>query len=160
MKFIIILSVFFTLSCFHVTAQTSTINCPNCNGAGSKTCVTCGGRGIVMWIGLYGPQWGTCGFCNGKGIATCLGCGGGGKIAINNNNNSNYGGSGNSTNNNTQTQNSSQKHFCNVCNGTGSMTKSWYVSSNYEYYCNICKQKFYHGHSHVTCTTCNGKGYW
>lgn len=73
----------------------------------------------------------------------------------------NGGNGGNGSNNNgTISSSSSSQHWCGVCKGTGSMTKAWYMNSNYETYCNICKQKFYHGHSHVTCTSCNGKGYW
>ena len=65
-----------------------------------------------------------------------------------------------SQNDNNNTNSSEGTHMCNVCKGTGSMTRSWYVNTHYETYCNICKEKFYHGHSHERCTTCNGKGRW
>lgn len=166
MRFKNFFSVFFILYSFSVLAQSTTINCPNCKGGGTKSCVTCSGKGTVMWVGMYGPQWSTCGFCKGTGTAICVSCGGSGKVTLNtniDNNGSSYNGSSNydnSSNSSSSSSSSSSQHWCNVCKGTGSMIKSWYVSSNYETYCRICKQKFYHGHTHVTCTSCNGKGYW
>lgn len=161
--------VFFAILSINAMAQ-MTISCTNCNGVGSFKCRTCGGAGVVLGLGLYAPQWVRCGFCNGTGTSICPLCGGGGKVTLNISNNGNYSSNGNGTNNNSNSSSSSSnnnnssssssQHWCGVCKGTGSMTKSWYLGSDYETYCNICKKKFYHGHSHVTCTSCNGKGYW
>lgn len=167
----------FTIFSYGASAETVTLKCTGCGGTGSNLCIMCLGYGATNQMRMlpYPPfniwyELVTCGACSGSGKVACLGCHGSGSITMNidpnysnynnNYNNSSYYNSGGSSSPSQNSSSSSSQHWCGVCKGTGSMTKSWYVNSNYETYCNTCKQKFYHGHSHVTCTSCNGKGYW
>ena len=155
---------------FRNYAQTSTINCPDCGGAGSKRCFTCSGSGKVMWIGPYGPQWSNCNFCNGRGTHICISCGGGGKFTINNtnynNNSSNNGGTSNTNNGNASTQNSQSKK-CNHCsNGRQTIERSINVATfgikpNMKT-CSECGSRYdsnQWAHFHQQCSYCRGRGY-
>ena len=56
---------------------------------------------------------------------------------------------------------------CTTCNGTGRMSMDAYpeqygMDNSYKVKCNECGEYFpkLWGHTHVTCTSCHGKGYY
>lgn len=170
-----IMSIFLVLSTFTASAQ-DTVNCINCNGAGSFQCRTCGGGGSVLWPGLYGLQWVRCGVCNGTGTSICPLCGGGGKVTFNTSNYSNYSsGSGNynnassssSNNSNSSSQTSIQRRKCSFCNnGREMIERSINVYTNgikvNQKSCSECGRTYdanQWAHFHQQCSHCRGKGY-
>ena len=73
----------------------------------------------------------------------------------------------NNTNNNTINSNTNSRKICTTCHGTGRMTKDtnpaqFGYDNSYKVKCNECGQYFPKswGHTHVTCTSCHGKGYY
>ena len=126
------------------THSSITIQCTFCNGAGTRTCLVCGGTGgfnIVQYL-TYPPYsayyvWTNCTTCGGSKITRCGMCGGTGNITVqhNNNYNNNYNSNYNSTYNNSY----------NSYNSSSSGSSSAYTT------CRIC------GGSGV-CTSCHGTG--
>lgn len=72
-----------------------------------------------------------------------------------------------STSSTQKTNTSSTQKVCTTCNGTGRMPKDtnpaqFGYDNSYKVKCNECGQYFPKswGHTHVTCTSCHGKGYY
>lgn len=57
------------------------------------------------------------------------------------------------------------KHQCSLCNGTGKIIREYGTATfgtDSQVYCSICGRSYFRstGHSHVTCPTCHGKGWY
>lgn len=55
---------------------------------------------------------------------------------------------------------SGEVHQCRVCGGTGQEVRDQYGGGHISKYCSICDKTVYTIHTHSTCTSCKGKGYW
>jgi RecJ-like exonuclease len=59
----------------------------------------------------------------------------------------------------TSSSSSKTRRQCYVCKGTGRTEHNSYAGGNYSKYCTTCGKTVYTAHSHITCTSCRGKGY-